>query len=47
MSLLCIGAYLGVGLLLSSLYWMSLIVAKQHDEQEDYLQIIDTVLSGD
>ena len=47
MSTLCVGAYLVVGLLFSSLFWMSLIVAKKHDEQKDYVQIIDAVFSGD
>ncbi|HSL47308.1 MAG TPA: hypothetical protein VK897_27965 [Anaerolineales bacterium] len=47
MSLWCIGAYLVVALLFSSLYWMSLTVAKKHDEEKDYVQVIEAVFSGD
>jgi hypothetical protein len=47
MSLLCLSSYLVIGLLFTSLFWMSLIVARKHEEERDYSQIHEPVYSGD
>jgi hypothetical protein len=33
MLLLCVSAYLVTGLLFTTLYWMSVVVGRKHDEQ--------------
>lgn len=47
MLLLCLSAYIVVGLLLTSLYWMSVFVGRKHDEEKGYLPINDSFYSGD
>jgi glycopeptide antibiotics resistance protein len=36
MLLLCFGIYLVLGLLFTTLYWMSVAVGKKHDEEKGY-----------
>ena len=47
MSLFCLASYLIVGLLFASLFWMSLVVGRKHDEQTSPAQVIELVFSGD
>lgn len=47
MLLFCVSAYLVAGLLFTALYWMSLAVARKHDENNTDLQIEITLEGGD
>lgn len=48
MSLLCLASYLFTGLLFTSLFWMSLVVGRKHDdEKRGYAQVIEHVYAGD
>jgi len=47
MSLLCLGSYIAIGLLLTSVYWMSLIVGRKHDEETGSSRIHKPAYGGD
>jgi len=47
MSLWCLGAYLVSAVAFGLLYWMSLVVARQHDQEKGYLPTNDPLHSGD
>jgi predicted metal-dependent phosphoesterase TrpH len=47
MSLLCLGSYLVIGVLFTSLFWMSLVVGRKHDEKKSCSQIREPIYGGD
>jgi hypothetical protein len=47
MSLLCLGVYLGLGLLFTTLYWMSLVVGKKYDAERGCSPINDPLSTGE
>jgi len=47
MSMLCLGIYLVFGLLFTTLYWMSLVVGRNHDKEIGYLPINDPLYTGE
>ena len=47
MSLFCLGSYLFIGLLFTSLFWMALVVGKKSDKENSFLHVIETASHGD
>lgn len=47
MSLYCLSAYVVIGLLFTSLFWMCLIVGRRHDEERSYSQLHEPTYGTD